>query len=755
MAQASPWITAVDPNSGVTYYYNTVTAESSWTNPLATDDASMPEPPTNLNESPDDWVPVVDTASGATYYFNTVTKLSSWDMPMGFEMRSKTMTTNADGTAKRAPPAQGMIKVYFLNGNTKMFQIKPETTVKEFAEQIHTKEMRTDEVTRYRIVTIMKHDIGKLREYESRVRAKEEEKSKIEGRLRDFATMYISRPDLKDEEESNLTTCRLTITQLLEDLRPLVLPLFFGEKVQGMKETLLRQSTNPSLTTQTSSGSMRLSAQDDKKKRQISMSFGFGKEKERRDSGAPATPPTTKEKDKDKDKERERDHLLDETNERVFLFHDVTLLLRYHLVAEPTIAMQPSAPPAAGSGSSSSANAAAAAPPPLSSSSSVPGVLSGLMTSSTGSFLPPSSPFATLPPAGGPPPLDASRPASTSFGSMSSLAAALPPLAVPEIAPDSTRLISEGPIGDILKQAKAKEVSKDMFPVKVHTVDATVFSLFCDPSTSIALLFLNAMDKAKLPEGLIHEYGLFEIYENDIEILRKLEEMVEDQELESEKLEIIINHYATKQQNKTEARAATERELIVARTNIRSYMEDVRKVCRRHFNQMNVFDIHKSWGKRATTRQKLKHLPDNAKDNGNPLFLLHSTKRMKQYGILEENDVSPVACVLAWLQGRSDGVSQTGTFTQDQITGFSSQFSVVSAPPPLMAPPTALAPPSVVPRASAPQIAAFVSSSAPQPVEETPQSSSGWMKRQDPTTKRTYYVNMISGESQWDPPAGF
>lgn len=68
----SDWTEVVDPSSGSTYYYNTVTQETSWTNPNApAEDASA------------GWTEVTDPSSGAKYYYNTITQETSWDQPAG------------------------------------------------------------------------------------------------------------------------------------------------------------------------------------------------------------------------------------------------------------------------------------------------------------------------------------------------------------------------------------------------------------------------------------------------------------------------------------------------------------------------------------------------------------------------------------------------------------------------------------------------------------------------------------------------
>jgi len=127
------WVVVVDESSGQTYYYNTVTQETSWEIPPASPDSAIgtnvsaaepenhPSPeevpsgdssgtfpdengdaadepeivesagptstdPATVDEGsptqlPQDWVELVDESSGQTYYYNTVSQESSWERP--------------------------------------------------------------------------------------------------------------------------------------------------------------------------------------------------------------------------------------------------------------------------------------------------------------------------------------------------------------------------------------------------------------------------------------------------------------------------------------------------------------------------------------------------------------------------------------------------------------------------------------------------------------------------------------------------
>jgi hypothetical protein len=65
----SDWQALVDESTGGTYYFNSVTQETSWTNPNLTAD------------DPAAWQEVADPTSGAVYYYNTVSTETSWEKP--------------------------------------------------------------------------------------------------------------------------------------------------------------------------------------------------------------------------------------------------------------------------------------------------------------------------------------------------------------------------------------------------------------------------------------------------------------------------------------------------------------------------------------------------------------------------------------------------------------------------------------------------------------------------------------------------
>ena len=82
------WVAQLDESSGSTYYFNTLTGESTWEKPEgwpeeaeATETEAVAEEP----KEKDLWTEVLDEGSNQVYYFNTVTGESSWEKPEGFQ----------------------------------------------------------------------------------------------------------------------------------------------------------------------------------------------------------------------------------------------------------------------------------------------------------------------------------------------------------------------------------------------------------------------------------------------------------------------------------------------------------------------------------------------------------------------------------------------------------------------------------------------------------------------------------------------
>lgn len=77
------WTAVTDESSGQTYYFNTVTNETSWDVPIEYLDLSAPaESVTETAVS--QWEVVYDEASDSSYYYNATTGETSWEQPADY-----------------------------------------------------------------------------------------------------------------------------------------------------------------------------------------------------------------------------------------------------------------------------------------------------------------------------------------------------------------------------------------------------------------------------------------------------------------------------------------------------------------------------------------------------------------------------------------------------------------------------------------------------------------------------------------------
>lgn len=89
IADARFWKATLDSASSQTYYYHTKTKVTTWTKPLAFDEAQK-------NKL---WKAAVDSNSGMTYYYHTKTKEVRWTKPEGFVERKKKKKEDVGETA--------------------------------------------------------------------------------------------------------------------------------------------------------------------------------------------------------------------------------------------------------------------------------------------------------------------------------------------------------------------------------------------------------------------------------------------------------------------------------------------------------------------------------------------------------------------------------------------------------------------------------------------------------------------------------
>ncbi|NXU92752.1 RHG27 protein, partial [Xiphorhynchus elegans] len=85
-SSVSDWETHTDTESGHLFYYNPVTGETTWDCPFgqAADGVSpAASPASSLAHSPEfpDWEQHLDEGSGQTFFYNSVTGETSWDPP--------------------------------------------------------------------------------------------------------------------------------------------------------------------------------------------------------------------------------------------------------------------------------------------------------------------------------------------------------------------------------------------------------------------------------------------------------------------------------------------------------------------------------------------------------------------------------------------------------------------------------------------------------------------------------------------------
>lgn len=89
------WEVHVDRDSGQEYYYHPATGRTTWDNPFPDSPTDLEPPPSpsppqspalspgaaSLPAPPSDWEQLMDESSGCTYFYNTMSGETSWDPP--------------------------------------------------------------------------------------------------------------------------------------------------------------------------------------------------------------------------------------------------------------------------------------------------------------------------------------------------------------------------------------------------------------------------------------------------------------------------------------------------------------------------------------------------------------------------------------------------------------------------------------------------------------------------------------------------
>jgi hypothetical protein len=137
------WLEVVDPSSGQTYFYNTITEETSWEHPedmaneaertpvevepedvvgdttmevmakdlpeeqVEPDSVPQPEAPVEaVPNLPENWTEAVDPSDGATFYYNTVTQETSWERPTVAEILADAEESKLTSPPLAEPPGE-------------------------------------------------------------------------------------------------------------------------------------------------------------------------------------------------------------------------------------------------------------------------------------------------------------------------------------------------------------------------------------------------------------------------------------------------------------------------------------------------------------------------------------------------------------------------------------------------------------------------------------------------------------------------
>jgi hypothetical protein len=104
------WIKVKNSSTGRDYYYNTKTAERSWTRPADfVDDAPSTPSPTSSDDKPHVVYRLADTRTGRDYFWDVAANKTSWIAPKGATVRDKTTAAELVGGDRESALRYGIL----------------------------------------------------------------------------------------------------------------------------------------------------------------------------------------------------------------------------------------------------------------------------------------------------------------------------------------------------------------------------------------------------------------------------------------------------------------------------------------------------------------------------------------------------------------------------------------------------------------------------------------------------------------------